>query len=363
LAKTAQKSDKHPKNTERKSKKGQEKVHLSRYRPMKKKLTESLKAIGWRDIVRPGDTVTIKVNATHFDYLPGLTVTPELVSEFVKILRDRADRVIVGESNLQRVSAEAALKGCGIWAAAEKAGAEVVNFSKDKTRKKKLSGKGYFKSYDVPVSYLDCDVFASMPVFKTHKLTEVTLTIKNHFGCVTDDLRLKHHGYIEKVLGDMLEILKPRLVVMDGRIALEGDGPIAGLPKDLDLLLTATNAVAADSVACDVMGFDARKIKHIRHAHDRGLGPIDLKKIELSGIPPKDARDPFDKANQDSISNLEKWVSPHPVMSRLIYRTFFTPMKWASWKWRTLTGYKGKYVRDIKKRELWDEYNWQGLFK
>ena len=363
MVKSAQKSDKHPKKTEPVSRNGKQKVHISRYRPMKKNLAESLEAIGWKDIVRPGDTVTIKVNATHFDYLPGLTVTPELVSEFVKILRNRADRVIVGESNLQRVSAEEALKGCGIWAAAEKAGAEVVNFSKDKTRKKKLSGKGHFKSYDVPVSYLDCDVFASMPVFKTHKLTEVTLTIKNHFGCVTDDLRLKHHGYIEKVLGDMLEILKPRLVVMDGRIALEGDGPIAGLPKDLDLLLTATNAVAADSVACDIMGFDARKIKHIRHAHDRGLGPIDLKKIELSGIPPREARDPFDKANQDSISNLEKWVSPHPAMSHLIYRTFFTPMKWASWKWRALTGYKGRYEKEIKKRELWDDYNWRGLFK
>ncbi len=340
-----------------------ERVHISRYHPMKKNLARSLDAVGWRDIVHRGDTVTIKVNATHFDYLPGLTVTPELVKEFIKLLLTRADRVIVGESNLQRVSAEAALKGCGIWKAAESAGAEVVNFSKDRTRRKKLSGKGHFKHYDVPVSYLDCDVFASMPVFKTHKLTRVTLTIKNHFGCVTDDLRLKHHGYIERVLGDMLEILKPGLVVMDGRIGLESDGPIAGLPKDLDLLLTATNAVAADAVACGIMDFDPRGVKHIMHAHQRGLGPIDIEDIDLTGIPLKKAKDPFMLANQDSISNLEKWVSPHPRLSHLIYRTFFTPMKWASWKWRWLTGYKGKYVRDIRERGLWDDYNWNGLFK
>ena len=343
--------------------KERERVNISRYEPIEKNLKRSLEAIRWRDIVHEGDSVTIKVNATHFDYLPGLTVSPDLVSEFVKILRNRADRVIVGESDLQRVSAETALKGCKIWDAAEKAGAEVINFSKDKTRKVKLSGKGHFSSYEAPVSYLDCDVFASMPVFKTHKLTEVTLTIKNHFGCVTDDLRLKHHGYIEKVLGDMLEILKPKLVVMDGRIGLESDGPIAGLPKELDLLLTATNAVAADAVACDIMGFDPKKIKHIRHAHERGLGPIDQKKMSLSGIPPKRARDPFLKANRDSISNLEKWVSPHPVLSHLIYRTFFRPMKWSSWKWRTISGYKGKYVRDIRERGLWDDYNWKGLFK
>ena len=346
-----------------KSKGKDEKVHISRYRPIKKNLKKSLEAVGWKDIVHKGDTVTIKVNATHFDYLPGLTVTPELVSEFVELLGSRADRVIVGESNLQRVSAETALKGCGIWKAAEEAGAEVVNFSKQKTKKVELSRKGHFTTYDAPVPYADCDVFASMPVFKTHKLTEVTLTIKNHFGCVTDDLRLKHHGYIEKVLGDMLEILKPRLVVMDGRIGLESDGPIAGLPKELDLLLTGTNAVAADAVACEIMGFDPFKIKHISHANQRGLGPIDRSKIRMSGISVKDVIDPFMKANSDSISNLEKWVSPHPVLSHMIYRTFFRPMKWASWKWRALTGYKGKYVSDIKNRKLWDDYNWKGLFK
>lgn len=342
---------------------GREKVHLSRYSPIEKNLESSLDSIGWKDIVSRGDTVTIKVNGTHFDYLPGLTVTPELVKAFVELLYTRASRVIVGESNLQRVSAERALQGCGIWKAAEDAGAEVVNFSKQRTKKVKLSGNGHFKSYDAPLPYVDCDVFASMPVFKTHKLTGVTLTIKNHFGCVTDDLRLKHHGYIEKVLGDMLEILKPGIVVMDGRIGLESDGPIAGLPKDLDLLLTSTNAVAADSVACDVMGVRAGDIKHIRHANERGLGPIDIKKIELTGIPLSRARDPFLRANSDSISNLEKWVSPHPRLSHLIYRTFFTPMKWGSWKWRWLTGYKGKYTRDIEERGLWDDYNWKGLFK
>ncbi len=350
-------------STSKESPRTGEKVHISKYSPLKKNLKKSLEAVGWKNIVQKGDTVTIKVNATHFDYLPGLTVTPELVTEFVRLLGNRADRIIVGESNLQRVSAEVALKGCGIWKAAEEAGAEVVNFSKQKTKKVKLSSKGHFATYDAPVPYVDCDVFASMPVFKTHKLTEVTLTIKNHFGCVTDDLRLKHHGYIEKVLGDMLEILKPRLVVMDGRIGLESDGPIAGLPKELDLLLTGTNAVASDAVACKIMGFDPRKIKHINHAHKRGLGPIDTSKIQLSGIPIKKAKSPFLKANSDSISNLEKWVSPHPVLSHMIYRTFFRPMKWASWKWRALTGYKGTYVADIKKRKLWDDYNWKGLFK
>jgi uncharacterized protein (DUF362 family) len=329
---------------------------------MKHQLELSLDAIGYRDIVKSGNKVVIKVNATHFHYLPGITVTPQLVNDFVSILKDRGAEVVVGEGDLQRVCAEKALVGCGIQDAAEDAGAEVINFMKDEFVTFPLKGKIFdFNEYRVPKSYVDCDVFASMPLFKTHKLTGVTLTLKNHFGCVPDDLRLKYHGVIDQALADFCLLLKPRLVVMDGRIGLESDGPIAGLPKKLDLLLTATNAVAADSVACRIMDIDHRKIKHIMTAHERGCGPVDLKDMSLSGEKIEDVKDPFEPANPDSISNMEKWLSPHPTLSRLVYRTFFAPAKWVSWRYRSMTGYKKEYVKRIKERGLWDDF--EHLFK
>ena len=329
---------------------------------MRKTLEKSLDAIGIAKIGKSGDKVLIKVNATHFHYLPGITVTPELVTHFVKILRDKGCKVTVGEGDLQRVSAECALQGCGIEKAAKKAGAKVINFCKDRMVNVDLKGMYFdFNKYKIPKSYVDCDVFASMPLFKTHKLTQVTLTLKNQFGCVPDDLRLKYHKVIDKVLADFCELLDPKLVVMDGRIGLESDGPIAGLPKKLGLIMTATNAVAADSVACRVMGFEPKKIKHIMTAHKRGLGPIALKDIELTGEKVKDVKDPFEKANQDTISYLEKWISPYPLLSHLVYRTFFTPAKWVSWRYRTFTGYKQAYIKRIKKTGLWDDY--ENLFK
>ncbi len=329
---------------------------------MSSKLKKSLEAIRFKEIVKPGNKVVIKVNATHFHYLPGITVTPELVSDFVKILKDRGAEVIVGEGDLQRVCAETALLGCGIQDVAVDAGAEVVNFMKDEFVSFPLKGKVFdFNEYKVPKSYVDCDVFASMPVFKTHKLTGVTLTLKNHFGCVPDDLRLKYHGVIDQALADFCLLLKPRLIVMDGRIGLESDGPIAGLPKKLGLLLTATNAVAADSVACRVMDIDHKKIKHIMTAHERGCGPLDLNEMVLSGEKIENVKDPFEPANPDTISNLEKWLSPHPVLSRLVYRTFFAPAKWVSWRYRSMTGYKKEYIKRIKERGLWDDY--EHLFK
>jgi uncharacterized protein (DUF362 family) len=329
---------------------------------MEKQLKKSLDAIGLKDIVKKGNKVVIKVNATHFQYLPGITVTPELVAYFVKKLRNRGAEVVVGEGDLQRVCAETALKGCGIQDAAEDAGAEVINFMKDEFVTYPLKGKIFdFNEYKIPRSYVECDVFASMPVFKTHKLTGVTLTLKNHFGCVPDDLRLKYHGVIDQALADFCLLLKPKIVVMDGRIGLESDGPIAGLPKKLGLLLTATNAVAADSVACRIMDHDPRKILHIMTAHKRGCGPINVKEMDLSGERIEDVKVPFEPANPDTISNMEKWLSPHPMLSRLVYRTFFAPAKWVSWRYRSMTGYKTEYVKRIKETGLWDDY--EHLFK
>ena len=188
------------------------------------------------------------------------------------------------------------------------------------------------------------------------------MTLKNHFGCITDDMRLKYHGQIDYVLPDLLAYLKPRLVIMDGRIAMEGDGPIAGLPRKLGLLLTATNGVAADSVACRVMGFNPREIPHINNAAMRGLGPLGPRGVELTGLRISKVSTKFERPNQDSISNLEKWVAPHPTLSRLVYKTFFGFNKWLSWKIRAASGYKRKYEEDIRKRGIWGD-NYKGLFK
>ena len=340
-------------------------VHLTKIKidssDVEAKLRKSLDKLDWKTIVTNGATVTIKVNATHFDYLPGLTTTPELVAAYVHILRDRAERVIVGDSDLQRVSGDLALKGCKIKKIAERAGAEVLNFSKDKMVEVDVGGE-LLKKMKLPKCYMDCDVFSSMPVFKTHKLTGVTLTLKNHFGCIPDDHRFRLHSKIHQVLADITEFLDPKLIVMDGRIGLEGDGPIAGVPKKLGLLLVADNCMAADAVACHIMDFDPRTINHIVHAHNRGLGPIDLDKIQVTGLTIDNCKNAFEPAVDDLISKLERMINPHPIWSKIVYKSLlFTSMKFFAWKVRGASGYKKEYVKKIKATGLWDNY--EGLFK
>jgi uncharacterized protein (DUF362 family) len=340
-------------------------VHLSKIKidnsDLEEKLRIALDKLQWKKIVPSGATVTIKVNATHFEYLPGLTTTPELAAAYVRILRDRAKRVIVGDSDLQRVCGEMALKGCKIQDIVEKAGGEVLNFSKDKMELVDVGGE-ILKKMEMPKAYIDCDVFSSMPVFKTHKLTQVTLTMKNHFGCIPDDHRFKYHRVIHQVLADITKFLDPKIIVMDGRIGLEGDGPIAGVPKKLGLLLVADNCIAADSVASHIMGFDPDKVDHIHHAKTRGLGPTDMNKIKVMGLKIQDVKTPFDPPVDDIVSKFERLINPHPIWSKMIYKSpLFTTMKFLAWRVRSTTKYKEKYVEKIKATGLWENY--EGLFE
>jgi hypothetical protein len=51
----------------------------------------------------------------------------------------------------------------------------------------------------------------------------------------------------------------------------------------MNLILMGYNQVAFDSVCCHVIGIDPREVEHIRLAHERGFGPIDLDQIRIEG--------------------------------------------------------------------------------
>jgi hypothetical protein len=55
------------------------------------------------------------------------------------------------------------------------------------------------------------------------------------------------------------------------------------VPFPLGLIIMGTNPVAVDSVCSHIVRLDPAEVDHIRIAHERGLGPIDLQEIEIGG--------------------------------------------------------------------------------
>ena len=186
----------------------------------------------------------------------------------------------------------------GYTAAAKELGIELVDTDKAERMTVKLDG-GAREEYSLPVVTQTADVLVDVAAMKTHHLTGVTLGMKNLFGLVPMP-KMAFHDPLSQVLCDLSLARKPDLVIIDGLVAMEGQGPLWGRPVEMDLLIAGTDIVAVDAVTAAVMGIEPERVKHLRLAHERGLGEIDLAKIEVKGLPIKAVRRGFEQPVADA---------------------------------------------------------------
>lgn len=96
-----------------------------------------------------------------------------------------------------------------------------IYFEEGKQNKKFIIAKGV----------LDADGIISLPKLKTHGYAKMTGCIKNQFGCIPGKLKGEFHVKLPDVndfarmLVDLNKLVKPKLYIMDGIIAMDGNGP------------------------------------------------------------------------------------------------------------------------------------------
>ena len=85
------------------------------------------------------------------------------------------------------------------------------------------------------------------------------------------------------MLVDLDGLVRPRLYVMDGVIAMEGNGPRGGEPRNMNVLLFSADPVALDATACRLIGLDPMLVPTIRFGQEFGRGTANAGDIELLG--------------------------------------------------------------------------------
>lgn len=327
-------------------------------------IQDTLEALEWETVIGPNSKVVIKPNGCHVRFLPGLVTTPKLLGELVSAVKTRAGEVVVVESDLQRFSADQVFDGLGYREVVEKAGGRCSNLTAERQIDVDIPGGQHWKRRTMPESLVDTDVFITMPVIKTHKLWLVTLGVKNNFGNVPEADRVKYQKYLPQVVGDFNAYRPADLTIVDGIVGMEGDGPIAGIPKRLDLVVGGNNLVATDSALCNIMGFNPLDSGLIKNVHERGMGPVELKRIEFSGVPISEVKTQFIGPPKDFISRSERWVRKHPRLANFIYRSwFFKIAKRTAWGVRGLYGYRSNYHKQVTETGLWEGYDWENLME
>jgi hypothetical protein len=98
---------------------------------------------------------------------------------------------------------------------------------------------------------------------------------------------------LNQAVAELNQVLKPRLIVVDGTIAMEGDGPIAGTPVDLNVVMAGTDAVALDTICARIMGIDPEEVAPIGWAKKMGFGVWDEREIKVLGNSLADVFRPF----------------------------------------------------------------------
>jgi len=228
----------------------------------------------WEKNELKGNKVFVKVNLISSEYVPGQCTSPMVLDEVLKELTERGYDVTLGDADL--AAARQCNKAAEVWGhkkLARKYGARFQNLSEDKLIRVKLNGK-VFKTLDVPESILKADSIVNLPVMKTHCLTGLTCSLK-HFWGVVPRVRHQYHLVVNDAIADITSFLKPKIAytIVDGTIAMEGNGPRTGMPKICNVILASTDPVALDAVVAEYMGMPTPK--HVKTSAKRGVGVLD----------------------------------------------------------------------------------------
>lgn len=148
----------------------------------------------------------------------------------------------------------------------------LCNLSKDSTVQVSFPQAKVLKSLSVPKTLLSMDNFISIAKMKRHNFERFSGVWKNQYGLISNrPLRIKLHPFVSEVVFFLNSMFYPDLSVIDGITALEGEGPVKGKPRGMNLIVCSNNPLSADIITAKIMGENPKKVPHIRYALTHGF--------------------------------------------------------------------------------------------
>lgn len=245
---------------------------------------------GMARFVATGQKVIIKPNMSFGGGPEDATDThPDVVRELVAMCKGAgAARVRVLDHTLRRE--ERCIEG--VQKACELFGDDVVQaVSRGRFFKSAPIPDGrQMRETDVMREVLEADVLIAAPVAKSHSSSGVSMSMKGMMGLIYNR-GIMHSRYdLHESIVDLASLLTPALVVVDGSRVLSSNGPGGpGRVLKSDTIIASTDMVAADAQAVAMFEWYGRKlqprnVKHIRIAHERGLGRMDVENLQVKQV-------------------------------------------------------------------------------
>ena len=241
----------------------------------------------------PGKNVVIKPNLIGKKRPEeAATAHPSIVWAVAKLCKEQGANVVIAESGggfYDKNHQREIYKTTGMEEAANDSGAE-LNYDLTETEVKNPDAK-YLKSLEILTPLAKADVIIGISKLKTHGMMVYTGAVKNWFGSIAGLKKAEYHykmsDYDEfaDCLIDICQAVGADLNIIDGIVGMEKDGPTAGDPKKMGLLVASADPFEADLAAIKIIDGDLRRIPIMRNAVKRGICPDSIDKIEIKGAP------------------------------------------------------------------------------
>lgn len=164
-------------------------------------------------------------------------------------------------------------------------GAEVADMSEEQTVK--FPEGIECKEFHFAKEIVEADAIINLCKMKTHMLERITGAMKNVYGFIcgyrkaAGHVKFPNDSIFARMLCDIHRCRGPVLNVMDGIVAMEGNGPAGGDPVDMHLMLFSADPVALDTTFCWLVNLDPDLVPTCSQGHEMGVGTDVEEEIEL----------------------------------------------------------------------------------
>ncbi len=256
------------------------------------KLREGFELLGGqaflRKLIPENSSVLLKPNFLSVVEKGSPVITHYAVFEaVVRIIKEYSSDISFGDSPGSDDTRKAAEKS-GLMEVAQKYGVKFVDFND--VVHVELQNPLMYKYWDIARAPYEADVVITLPKIKTHMMMYYTGAVKNQFGCIAGPKKAEWHTKIpnpidfSKMLLDLNTVVKTSFAILDGIVAMEGNGPRNGTPKPMNTIIMGQSLTAVDSAAVRLIGYDnVLAVPFLKAAHDTKWGTVLPEEIEILG--------------------------------------------------------------------------------
>nr|WP_295280548.1 DUF362 domain-containing protein [uncultured Blautia sp.] len=241
---------------------------------------------GLETLINKEEKILLKPNLLKKAELEKAVIThPVVVGAFARILREEGCENIVLADSCGHGTTKQVIQGTGMDTYLEKYQIPAIDYTKG-VRVENPDGV-QAKEFILPKELLEAECVISLSKMKTHALERITGAVKNSYGFVYGKNKaIGHTKYpsadsFARMLIDLNQYVKPRLYIMDGITAMEGNGPGSGDPVAMNLILMSTDPVALDSVFARLVYLKPEMVPTNYHGEKMGLGNCREENIEV----------------------------------------------------------------------------------